>query len=174
MNLAGVAVAVLLVLGSAWRLGWNWDLAAYLYFAAISVLLSFADLRTHRLPNRLTLTAYPALLVLLAVPAVAQAQFGSYLRAVLAGLVLFAVFLSLHVVNPAGMGVGDVKLAGSMGIALGWVSWSTVLTGTFAGFCLGAIGGIALIALRRARRTSALPFGPFMLAGAWAAILAGA
>jgi leader peptidase (prepilin peptidase) / N-methyltransferase len=68
------------------------------------------------------------------------------------------------------MGLGDVKLAGPLGALLGWLSWSALALGAFLGFALAAVTGLALIAARRAGRKSALPFGPFMLAGAWLAI----
>jgi leader peptidase (prepilin peptidase)/N-methyltransferase len=135
-------------------------------------VLSVIDLRTYRLPNRLTLTAYPALLALLALPAVTQSAYAAYWRALLAGFALLSAFIAMHLLNPSGLGLGDVKLAGAMGMALGWISWTTVLTGAFIGFLLGAAGGLALMAARRADRRSALPFGPFLLAGTWAAILA--
>ena len=78
----------------------------------------------------------------------------------------------LHLVNPSGMGMGDVSSSGPMGALLAWLSWSVLLVGTFLGFALGAVVGIALMALGRAGRKSALPFGPFMLAGTWIAVLA--
>jgi leader peptidase (prepilin peptidase)/N-methyltransferase len=162
----------LLFAGCTWRWGWRAELAAYLYFAALSVVLSVIDVRTHRLPNRLTFTAYPTLLALLALPAVTQPAYSAYGRAMLAGITLMSAFITLHLLRPSGLGLGDVKLAGVMGIALGWISWTTVFTGAVIGFLLGAIGALTLIAARRANRRSALPFGPFLLAGAWAAILA--
>ena len=155
----------------AWRLDWSWSLPAYLYFAAISVPLAVIDLRTHRLPNQLTLTAYPALAVLLLLPALVDGQWTDLGRAGLGAAALLVFFALLHVINPAGMGLGDVKLAGPMGGILGWGSWTAVFAGTLVGFLLGAVVGLALMALKRANRKTALPFGPFMLVGAWAAIL---
>ncbi len=157
---------------AAWRFEWSWDLPAYLYFAAVSVPLALVDLRTHRLPNRLTLSGYPILAVLLLLPAMVEGRWQDLGRAGLAGAALLAFFGVLHLINPAGMGLGDVKLAGPMGAILGWGSWSAVLVGTMAGFFLGAIVGLTLMALKRAGRKTALPFGPFMLAGAWLAIVA--
>jgi len=155
----------------AWRIGWSWDLPAYLYFAAISIPLAIIDLRTHRLPNRLTLPAYPILAGLLLLPAVAGGLWEDLGRAILAGAALLVFFGIFHVINPAGMGLGDVKLSGTMGALLGWGSWTTLMAGTLAGFILGAVVGLTLMALKRANRKTALPFGPFMLIGAWAAIL---
>ena len=64
------------------------------------------------------------------------------------------------------MGLGDAKLAASIGLALGWTSWQALLTGTFLGLALAAMCGGALIAAHRASRTSQLPLGAFMLVGA--------
>ncbi len=166
------AIAACLSAAAAWRFGLSWELPAYLYFALLSGPLTIIDLRSHRLPNVLTLSAYPIVGVLLALPAIAEGRGEDLLRAVLGGAVVLACYGVLHLVNPAGMGLGDVKLAGPMGALLGWLSWSVVLVGGFLGFALGAVVGIALLVARRAGRKSALPFGPFMLAGAWIAILA--
>jgi leader peptidase (prepilin peptidase)/N-methyltransferase len=148
-----------------------WDLPVYLYFAAVTVPLAVIDLRALRLPNTLTLSAYPIVAVLLLAPALATDGWSSYARAMLAGAIVLALFLVLHLVNPSGMGLGDVKLAGPMGAMLGWVSWQVAFVGVVVGFALAAIVGLAMILARRATRKSALPFGPFMLAGAWVAIL---
>ena len=69
------------------------------------------------------------------------------------------------------MGLGDVKLAGILGMYLGYLSWEHLLLATLATFVLGGAYGIALIALRRATRKSHIPFGPFMVVGAAAALL---
>ena len=170
---AAVATTALLA-ATAWRFGLGWDMWAFLYFAVLSVALGLVDVRTHRLPNRLTLPAYPILALLLAGAALATGRYDGLLRALLGGSVVLAAFLALHLLSPQGMGMGDVKLAGAMGAALGWISWTAVLAGTFLGFVLGAAVGLALLAARRVHRTTPLPFGPFMLAGAWLAILSSA
>jgi leader peptidase (prepilin peptidase)/N-methyltransferase len=68
------------------------------------------------------------------------------------------------------MGFGDVKLAGLLGLYLGWLGWSPVLVGTFTGFLLGGVAGMALLLARRADRRTGIPFGPAMLAGALLAL----
>jgi leader peptidase (prepilin peptidase)/N-methyltransferase len=68
------------------------------------------------------------------------------------------------------MGFGDVKLAGVIGLVLGYFSWSTLVVGAFAGFFLGAVIGMALIAVGAGGRKTAVPFGPFMVLGALAAL----
>ena len=166
----GLLTGVLSAL-AAWRFGLAWELPAYLYLAVVSVPLAVIDLRTFRLPNVLTLSAYPIVAGLLLLPAAFADGWSDYLRAVLAGASVLALFVVLHLINPSGMGLGDVKLAGPMGALLGWLSWQVVMVGVVVGFALAAVVGIAMILARRADRRSALPFGPFMLAGAWFAIL---
>ena len=79
----------------------------------------------------------------------------------------------LLLIYPSGMGFGDVKLAGVLGMMLGWFGWPEVVVGAFLGFLFGGVLGMALMAARRATRKSMIPFGPFMLAGAWTGLLVG-
>jgi leader peptidase (prepilin peptidase)/N-methyltransferase len=71
------------------------------------------------------------------------------------------------------MGFGDVKLAAVLGIYLGWLGWGELIVGAFAAFLLGGLFAIGLMVFRRAGRKTAIPFGPWMLGGAWIAILFG-
>ncbi len=80
----------------------------------------------------------------------------------------------LFLINPNGMGFGDVKLALALGAVLGWYGWGVLLLGTFAGFLLASLYGVALVAARRAGRKTAIPFGPFLLGGAFVGVLLGA
>jgi leader peptidase (prepilin peptidase)/N-methyltransferase len=146
---------------------------AYLYLAAISVALTLIDLDVHRLPNAIVLPAYPVLLGLFTLACVLGADWTALLQAVAGGIVLYAFYLVLRLVRPAGMGGGDVKLAGVLGIALGWLGWGALVVGAFAAFLLGGVFGLALLATKRAGRKTAIPFGPWMIAGAWIGIFAG-
>lgn len=80
--------------------------------------------------------------------------------------VLFAGYFAIAFVYPGGMGFGDVKLAGLLGLYLGWLGWEQVLVGAFAGFVIGGLVGVGLIVARRANGKTAVAFGPAMLAGA--------
>ena len=166
------AITAILCAAVAWRFGLAWDLPAYAYFAMLSVPLTIIDVRTYRLPNNLTLSAYPIVLLGLMIPAAIFGDWSAFGRALLAGAALLGLFLILHVINPSGMGLGDVKLAAPMGVLLGWIGWSTAIAGAFIAFLTAALVGLMLMAFGKAGRKSALPFGPFMLAGAWVAILA--
>ncbi len=142
----------------------------YIGFACLSLLLAAVDARTHRLPDRLVLPAYPILLLLLAAASALRQEWSSLGRAVIAGGVVFAFFLVLRLAYPGGMGGGDVKLAGVIGIMLGYAGWGAVAVGVFAAFLLGGLYSLLLIAQRRADRTTAVPFGPWLLLGAWIGI----
>jgi len=148
-------------------------LPAYLYFAAIGIALSLIDLDLRRLPDRIVLTSYPVLAVLLAGAAIGSGDYWRLARAGIAGAVLFAVFAGLAFGYPAGMGLGDVKLSGLLGALLGYLSWWALPVGAFAGFLLGAVAGVAMMASGRGTRKSALPFGPFLIAGTFIGIFAG-
>ena len=149
------------------------ELAVWLLVAPVGVLLAAVDLRVRRLPDPLTLPLAAAVLALLGVAARLPGHGGHWLTALYGALALGAGYAVLHLINPAGMGFGDAKLALGMGAVLGWYGWSVLLLGTFTGFLLGALYGAVLVALRRAGRKTAVPFGPFLLGGALVGVLIG-
>ena len=155
----------------SWALGLV--LVAFLYFAAVSIALALIDLDTHRLPNAIVLPSYAVALALFTGAAALSGDWGSLLRAVAGMAALYLFYFILRVVRPGGMGGGDVKLAGVVGLYLGWIGWGALVIGAFAAFLIGGAVGLALIAARRAGRKTAIPFGPFMLVGAWTGVFAG-
>jgi leader peptidase (prepilin peptidase)/N-methyltransferase len=155
---------------TAWRFGLVWELPAYLLFAAVAVLLTVIDLRHRLLPNRVVLPSIGLGAVLLTVAAAAEGAWPDLLRAGLAAVVLFAVFLVLALISPRSLGMGDVKLAALVGLYLGWLSWGAVIVGAAAGFVVQALVALLLLAARRIGLRGELPFGPAMLAGALLAI----
>lgn len=168
----GVVLACALVCAAlAWAVGAHPELAVWLLLVPVALVLGRVDLAVFRLPDVLTLNAFAATAVLLGGAALLPAHHGSWPRALIAAAVLAVVYGLLFFVNPAGMGFGDVKLAPTLGLVLGWYGWGAVVVGTFAGFLLGAFTGLVLIAARRATRKTAIPFGPFMLVGTLAAVL---
>lgn len=156
-------------------------LAACLYFAVMAVRLTVIDVRHHLLPNRIVFPSYAvAGVLLLAAAAVAGAAepegplpalLAVPVRVVAGAGLLWLFYFVLRVVYPPGMGFGDVKLAGVLGMYLGYLGWGHLFAGTFLAFLLGGLWSIALLAARRGTLKSAIPFGPFMLAGAAAAML---
>jgi len=157
----------------AWAIGPHADLPAFLYLGAVGVALAAIDLDTKRLPDALTLPSYVVGGVLLAVAAVIDDAWGAYVRALVGLVALYAFYYLLMLIKSNGMGFGDVKLAGVLGLYLGWLGWGVLAAGAVLAFVLGAIVGIALMAGGRATRRSKIPFGPFMLTGALLAILWG-
>lgn len=149
------------------------EVAAYLFLAAISIALALIDLDVHRLPNAIVLPAYGVGAVLLGTAGLLAGEPGALAGAALGGAALFVVYLLLALAYPGGMGFGDVKLAGVLGMFLGFLGWGPLVVGAFAAFVLGGLYALALVALRRVRRGTGIPFGPWMLAGAWLGILAG-
>jgi leader peptidase (prepilin peptidase)/N-methyltransferase len=172
MLVAAIVVAGLLSGASLWRFGFSWTSLPYIAYGVLSGVLIVIDARSKRLPNALTLPAIPVTAALLAGPAIAGEGDGALLRAICAGTVLLLAYLALHLISPAGLGPGDVKLAASMGMVLGWISWPALLWGAVLGFVIAALVSLALLAARRATRKSDVPFGPSMLAGAWVVIIA--
>jgi leader peptidase (prepilin peptidase)/N-methyltransferase len=160
--------------GLAVRFGVSAVLPAFLYLGAVCVALSLIDIDVQRLPNALTLPSYGVGLVLLAFAAWRQRDWTALLRAVEGMAAFYAVYFALAFAYPAGMGFGDVKLAGVLGLYLGWLGWGVWGVGLLAGFFAGGFFGIALLATRRASRKTKIPFGPFMVVGAFVAIFAGA
>jgi len=154
------------------RFGLSPVLPAFGYLAAAGAVLAVIDARQRRLPDPLTLPSYPVALALLGLAAVALPGGGRQFLGALAGMGLaLAFFLLQAVLYPAGMGWGDVKLAGLLGLYLGWLGLTALAAGLFLGYLLAAATGLALIAVGRAGRKTQLPFGPFLLAGALAAIV---
>lgn len=150
------------------------ELGVWLLLAPLAVLLAVVDFKVQRLPDVLTLSLAAAALVLLGVAAAVPEHAGDWLTALFGALALGGGYFVLFLINPNGMGFGDVKLALGLGAVLGWYGWSVVFLGTFAGFLLGALYGAGLVVIRRAGRKSSIPFGPFLIAGAYAGLLVGA
>jgi leader peptidase (prepilin peptidase)/N-methyltransferase len=168
---AGLITAAALV--AMWlRFGASPELAAFCYLAVAGVALAFIDVRYHRLPDVLTLPSYPIGIAALGVSAIFVPNGAWHFSYGLIGMAAVWLFFVLQVlIYPAGMGWGDVKLSGIIGLYLGWFGAGAVLAGLLGGYLLAAVTGIGLIAARRATRKSHLPFGPFMIAGALAVIL---
>lgn len=167
------ALTAVLFVVMAVRFGYDPVLPAFLYLAAVGLALALIDLDVKRLPNALVLPSYPVAIVLLGVAALAGSDSGELVRALLGGAAMYAVYFALAFAYPAGMGFGDVKLAGVLGLYTGWLGWGAWAVGLFLGFLLGGAFGIALIALKKGGRKTAVPFGPFMLLGILIATLVG-
>jgi leader peptidase (prepilin peptidase)/N-methyltransferase len=162
-----------LFVATAARIGIHADLPPYLCLAAVGVALALIDLDVQRLPDVLTLPSYPVLVALFAIAAGVDARGGDFVRALLGMVVVFAFYAVVRFAYPAGMGLGDVKLSGIVGLALGWLGWGPLVVGAFAAFLVGATVSIGLVLLRDGGRKTRVPFGPFMLIGVAIGVAAG-
>lgn len=156
-----------------WMFAESWALPAYLVFAGVAVALAFIDLDTHKLPNVIVLPTYPVLLVLLVVASALEGDWWALIRAVIAGATLWLFYFVLAVAWPGGMGFGDVKLAGVVGMLLGWLGWGAVVVGGFGAFVLGGIASAVLLAMGRVGRKDGVPFGPWLVLGGFLGIFFG-
>ncbi|GGK92002.1 prepilin peptidase [Salinibacterium xinjiangense] len=166
-NAASEAVGVVAVAATVLTL------VAFLYFAAISVALALIDLDTRRLPNSIVLPAYPVAGVLLTAAALTAGEPERLLTMALGAIGLFAAYFAMANLYRGGMGFGDVKLAGVIGLYLGWLGWGPLAVGAFGAFLLGGLFSLVLVMTRGATGRTAIPFGPWMILGAWLGIFAG-
>lgn len=146
-----------------------------LVWSVVGVALTAIDLDHHRLPNALTL---PMLIVtpigLLIARLIDGAGSGDGLGVGLGAVIWVGVLGLLWLITGGrGMGLGDVKLAPSLGATLGWWGVGVAGIGLLAAFLLGALVAVVLLLARRVGRRSAVPFGPFLFAGAALAVLVG-
>ena len=155
------------------RLGADWAVPAYLVLFASLLAISVIDLERNIIPNRIV---YPTIFLsvpLLAVAAVAEGDLGRLGQALVGAAAAWAALLVIHLVSPAGMGFGDVRLSFVLGLFLGWLDLRLVLIGLFLGFLLGSVLGVLLVLLRLRGRRDHIPFGPFLAAGAALAVFFG-
>ncbi len=157
---------------AAWK-GWSWEVPGLLYLAAIGIALAVIDYDVHRLPNAIVLPSYPVAAALLVVAAFGEGVPGALVGAAIGGVSMYVFYFVLMFIYPSGMGFGDVKLGGVLGLYLGWYGWEEAVVGGFAAFILGAVIGVGAMLFGGATRKSMIPFGPFMLVGAWLGLIWG-
>ncbi|MHB1063306.1 MAG: prepilin peptidase [Georgenia sp.] len=141
-------------------------LLAGVALAVVATFLAAVDLRAHRLPDVLLAGGTAAVTVLLLVAAIDGGAWGALGRAAATAVVSLAVYLVLALLRAGGLGLGDVKLAGLLGLWLGWFGWQHAVAGALGGFILGGVWAIGLLIARRASRTTSIAFGPWMILGA--------
>lgn len=164
-GLAAVAGGVV-----AARIGWAPQLPALAVLAVSGAVLGYIDIRTKFLPSAIIWPSYGLVIVLLAAGMAVDQDRDGLLRAAIAGAVTFAVFYLLWRIYPGGVGFGDVRLSGLLGVALGSLGWGETVAGVYGGFVLGALIGALMTGFKLKQKFA---FGPFMLAGAVAGVLVG-
>ncbi len=170
--LLGIVSAAVLG-GFAWRLGADAVLAPFALLGLGLVAMSAVDLERYIIPNRILYPTVALVAPLLVVASAVDSRWGSLGRAAIAAAVAFVAFLAVHLAVPHGMGFGDVRLAGLVGGATGWLGLGHAFVGFFAAFVMGAVVGIGVMAAGRGGRKTRVPFGPFMAAGAVVAVVWG-
>ena len=144
--------------------GWIWALPALVYLVPVGVALAYVDLRTMLLPTLIVNPSYLVVGVLLLVAGLADGDPRALLRALIGAVLARLLFWFLWRFTP-GMGYGDVRLSGLLGLALGYLGWSELVIGLYAGFVIGVVGWVFL-RLFKVTKGRHFPFGPFMLVGA--------
>ena len=173
LELAVIAATAVLFAGAGVRFDGEWVLPAYLVFFVCLVSVTVIDFQRQIIPNYIV---YPTIFVsipLLAVAALAGGDWGSFGRALMGGTLAWLALLVIHLISPAGMGFGDVRLAFVLGMFLGWIDLAHVLTGLFLGVLLISAVGLVLAALRLRSLQEHIAFGPFLAAGSILAVFAG-
>jgi leader peptidase (prepilin peptidase) / N-methyltransferase len=167
VRMAGTTGVLTVALGGALALGGPRPATvAFAWAAAAGVVLAAVDLAVHRLPDRVTVPAAAVIGTALLGDAAVLGTWTALVRAVLAAAAAFGLAALGALVSPQGLGYGDVKLLGLLGLVLGWVGWGALLAGVFLGLLTGAAVSLVLLATGRAGWRTALPFGPPLLVGA--------
>ena len=159
--------------GTVGLVGVRWTLASSLWMVTVTVALSFFDLRSYRLPNRVLVPGTAVGLLLLSGGALLDGRIGDVPEALASGLGYSVALLVPALATRGAIGMGDVKLALLLGLFAGYSGWATAVAALVGAFLLAGAVGVLLLALRRITRHDHLPFGPFMVAGAWFAIALG-
>ncbi|WKU03273.1 A24 family peptidase [Micromonospora sp. HUAS LYJ1] len=146
-------------------------LPAFLLVAAVGVVLAVVDLTSLRLPDPLVGVAALGGGAALAVAAVVAGTPGGLALALAGAALSFLLYVVLALLPRSRLGFGDVKLAAVLGLPLGWLGWPTLWLGLLLPHLLNGVLVLALLAVGRVRRDTALPFGPALLAGTWLAAL---
>lgn len=155
--------------GAVLMVGIQWVLPALWYFLAVGIALTFIDIDLKILPDRIVLPSYLIMLLLLSLASYSPAgasDWGSLGRAAIGAFSLLLLYGLAWWFYPRGMGFGDVKLSGVIGLTLGWFGWGSLAIGAFAGFLFGGIGGAIVLSLKGKGRKQTIPFGPWMILGA--------
>jgi leader peptidase (prepilin peptidase)/N-methyltransferase len=133
-------------------------------FSAVMLAVAAIDLELKVIPNRITYPAVPAFAAAILL-GWAIGQELDPLRSLLGALAYGGGFLLIAFIAPRGLGMGDVKLTALIGLVMGSLGLRYVAVAAGAAILLGGIGGIAALLAGRGRK-AAIPFGPFLAAGA--------
>jgi leader peptidase (prepilin peptidase)/N-methyltransferase len=159
--------------GLAARMGYAWQLPAYLVFLSSLLALSCIDLELLILPKKVIYPSLALVTPLLVLASAVTDDWDRLLIGAICGAAWFVLFFFMNFASPRILGFGDVRLAPLLGLALGWFGWRYAVLGFFAANLIGAVLGISLIVAQRMKREQPVPYGVFLSAGAALAIFAG-
>ncbi|MFA7592601.1 MAG: A24 family peptidase [Thiohalobacteraceae bacterium] len=163
-------VTALLSAVVAWQLGWGWPLVAALIFTWALIALSLIDFDHKLLPDSITLPLL-WLGLLLGLETVFTDLHSSIIGAAAGYLSLWSVYQLFRLVTgKEGMGFGDFKLLAAIGA---WLGWQALPVTILLSSLVGAVVGITLILARGRDRNIPIPFGPYIAAAGWLALLWG-
>ncbi len=136
-----------------------------------AVPLAAIDGAVHRLPDALTGAAFAGTSAFLLAAAAFDDRWTDLVRSGGGAFAVGGLFALLALARPGSTGLGDAKLGLSVGALAAWFGWGTLALAGAAGFVLAGVYGLWLVASGRADLRSSIPFGPFLLAGCFAAVL---
>lgn len=163
LGLEGNWQALLSALLLTWVLG---------YYLVTAWRLWAIDVREHRLPDRIVLPLYAGLgIPLFALAFLGQNTYADARNIAYCGVIMMGFYWVMRLASRRALGLGDVKLAGALGMLLGFFSPNNLLWGNLLIFLLGGLWALALVITRRAHAKTHIAFGPFMLLGTTIAVL---
>lgn len=146
------------------RVGWHPALLILLYLVPVCVALAVVDWRTRYLPTWLIAPSYAVVGALVVLSALLTSDWEALRLSAVGWVSAYLLFAALWLL-PGGMAYGDVRLAGVLGMALGWLGVAPLVLGLYTGFLLGGVAGLALSGLKVFHHRHS-PFGPHMVLGA--------
>jgi leader peptidase (prepilin peptidase) / N-methyltransferase len=145
------------------RFGVTAQLPAYLYLATVGVALTMIDLDVRRLPDSVILPSYAVSVVLLMPAGASTGDWYAGARALCGMAALLTLFFALALAYPNGLGFGEVKLAGLIGLYLGWLSWDALFVAAAGTLLMAVAGGTAALMLKHAPRAAGVPIAPCLV-----------
>lgn len=147
-----------------------WVLPGVWTFVFASLCLLVIDIDTFRLPNAITKPLAVACLVLFGGAALINGEYDRLWSMAFGPVFIAGILFLVNRIRPNGMGLGDVKYAIPMGLALGYFGYGTVIVGYFFALFIGVAWGMVLIGIHGKSRKAHMPFGPGLVLGAYLAI----
>ena len=169
-----LAVTGLLFAATPWVVGVSWVLPAYLWFVWLTVTLTITDLDDKLIPNRILFPGAGVGGLLLIVGAGLDGRPEALIGGFLGGVVYFVVLYGIARMARGEFGLGDVKLAFLLGVFTSYQGWDELFVAFVAAFVLGGVVSLAFLVTGTRNRKDAIPFGPFLVAGAYIGLARGA